>query len=237
MTNDEPTMLFVHGAFHGSWVWSELFKQLSVPGWQLQTVDLPSVIADGEARPDLFDDAQAVRRVLESIDGPVVAIAHSYGGIPLTQGAADMPNVRHLVYPCAFQLDVGESLLGYVGGPPDWWIVEDASVFPDRQVETFYGDVAPDIAEWAASRLRRSTYASKTQQLTAAAWHDIPSTYLICENDAAMPTPLQEQMARRATNVHRMACSHSPMLSRVPELAAIITDIAMQVNDRSAASN
>jgi pimeloyl-ACP methyl ester carboxylesterase len=233
MTNDEPTMLFVHGAFHGSWVWRELFKELSLPGWQLQTVDLPTVAGKGRIHGDLFDDAEAIRRVLESIDGPVVAVGHSYGAIPLTQAAAKIPNVRHLVYLCAFQLDAGESLLGAIGHTPDWWIIDGDTVFPDRPVETFYGDVAPDLAAWAVSELRPSSYISKTQQLTAAAWRDVPSTYVICEDDKAAPPAAQEEMARRATNVHRLACSHSPMLSRAPELAAIITDIAMQPGNSS----
>jgi pimeloyl-ACP methyl ester carboxylesterase len=230
MTTSEPTLVFIHGAFHGSWVWRELFKQLSVPGWRLQTVDLPSVAAKGEPRRDLFDDADAVRRALESVDGPIVAVAHSYGGLPLTQAAAGVPNVHHLVYLCAFQLDVGESLLGDIGQPPNWWIVDDDTISPDRPVDTFYADVAPDLAAWAVSRLRPSTHSSKKQHLTAAAWRDIPSTYVICEHDRALPASGQEQMARRATNVHRLPCSHSPMLSRVPETAAIIADVAIQVN-------
>jgi pimeloyl-ACP methyl ester carboxylesterase len=229
MTDGEPTLVFVHGAFHGSWVWRELFKQLSVPGWRLQTVDLPSVAAKGEPRRDLFDDADAVRCALESVDGPIVAVAHSYGGLPLTQAAAGVPNVHHIVYLCAFQLDVGESLLGGIGQPPNWWLVDDDTLSPDRPVDTFYADVSPDLAAWAVSQLRPSTY-TVGQTLTAAAWRDIPSTYVICEHDRALPAAGQEQMARRATNVHRLPSSHSPMLSQVPETAAIIADVAMQVN-------
>jgi pimeloyl-ACP methyl ester carboxylesterase len=230
MTNNEPTLVFIHGAFHGSWVWRELFTQLSVPGWRLQTVELPSVAAKGEPRGDLFDDADAVRRVLVSIDGPIVAVAHSYGGVPLTQAAAGVPNVHHLVYLCAFQLDVGESLLDDIGEPPNWWIIDDDTISPDRPVDTFYADVSPDLAGWAVSQLRPSTYLHVKQSPTAAAWRDIPSTYVICEHDRALPASGQEQMARRATNVHRLPCSHSPMLSRVPETAAIIADVAIQVN-------
>ena len=49
----------------------------------------------------------------------------------------------------------------------------------------------------------------------------MPSTYVLCEQDQAIPPPAQEQMSQRAGSVHRLAASHSPFLSmpdRVVEL-------------------
>jgi hypothetical protein len=40
-----------------------------------------------------------------------VVVAHSYGGMPITQAAAGLPQVLHIVYLATFQLDVGESKL------------------------------------------------------------------------------------------------------------------------------
>ena len=36
------------------------------------------------------------------------------------------------------------------------------------------------------------------QELRSAAWHDVPSTYVVCERDNAVPPALQERMSARA---------------------------------------
>ena len=70
-----------------------------------------------------------------------------------------------------------------------------------------------------------------TERLTAAAWRNTPSTYVICDEDQALPPAAQEQMAKRATNIRRLPSSHSPMLSRPDEVAQIIAETAIQVID------
>src|ERR1700754_4710365 len=103
-----PTLLFVPGAFHGPWVWREVVDKLAVPGWKSQTVELPSTAACGQPRFTMSDDVAVVRRTLASSSRVVVG-AHSYGGLVVPQAAAGLPNVRHIVYLAAFQLDVGQS--------------------------------------------------------------------------------------------------------------------------------
>lgn len=40
-------------------------------------------------------------------------------------------------------------------------------------------------------------------------WREIPSTYVICEKDSAIPPAVQQRMARRAHRVERLNTSHS----------------------------
>ncbi|MEA5362708.1 alpha/beta hydrolase [Amycolatopsis sp., V23-08] len=217
-----PTLLLVHGAWHGSWCWEPVQTLLVAHGWRVETVDLPSVAPD-EDRPGLHDDARAVRAALDAIDGPVVVVAHSYGGAPVSEGAAGAPNVVHLVYVTAFQLDEGESLLGVVGGqPPSWWKVDGDLFTPLTPHEIFFADVDPDVAAKAIARLRPQSYAVASDQLTAAAWKTVPSTYVVCEDDNAIPVFAQEAMAGRAGHVERLPSSHSPFLSHPAELTAIV---------------
>ncbi len=217
-----PTLLLVHGAWHGSWCWEPVRTRLADRGWPVATVDLPSV-APAEERPGLHDDARAVREALDAIDGPVVVVAHSYGGAAVSEGAAGAPNLAHLVYVTAFQLDAGESLLGTVGGqPPSWWKVDGDLFSPLTPHEIFFADVDPDVAAAAIARLRPQSYAVASDRLTAAAWKDVPSTYVVCENDNAIPVFAQEAMAQRAGHVERLPSSHSPFLSHPAELTAII---------------
>ena len=57
---------------------------------------------------------------------------------------------------------------------------------------------------------------------TAAAWQTVPSTYVICEQDRAVPPAVQQAMAARAGTVHRLESSHSPFFSRPDEVAEVV---------------
>lgn len=110
----------------------------------------------GSAR-DLHDDAAAVREAADAADGPVVAVAHSYGGAPVTEGLVGAGNVAHLVYVTAFLLDDGESLLGAVGGvEPPWWrtSADGLTLEPDDPEHVFFADCPPDVATAAVAALR-----------------------------------------------------------------------------------
>lgn len=96
------TLVLVHGAWHGPWVWELLREQLS--GVAVRTVALSSSGSDPAKLGDLYEDAAIVRSVVADVDGPVVVCAHSYGGAPVTEALVDIGQVRRLVYLCAFQL-------------------------------------------------------------------------------------------------------------------------------------
>ncbi|MEV1068997.1 alpha/beta hydrolase [Streptomyces sp. NPDC050263] len=218
-----PTLLLVHGAWHGAWCWEKLTSVLGAEGWQTRTVDLPS--AGGRA--GVQDDAQVIRAELESIDGPVVVVAHSYGGIPASQAVAEAGNVARVVYLSAFQLDVGESLLGFYGVPVS---AErgDFETWPGDPVEMFYGDLPRAEAEEAAKRLVPQSAKSFSDALTEAGWHTVPSTYIVCEDDQALPAKSQQALAARSGTVHRIAGGHSPFLAKPVELAALLAAIVLQ---------
>ncbi|MFI1564417.1 alpha/beta fold hydrolase [Streptomyces sp. NPDC020490] len=213
----------MHGAWHGSWCWEGLTSLLLADGWETRTVDLPS--AGGEA--GVQDDAQVLLRELARIDGPVVVVAHSYGGVPVTQAVAEAENVTHTVYLAAYQLEVGESLLGRHGAP----VPSDPDGFqavPDQPVPLFYADAPAADAEAAAARLVPQSMRSFADTVTAAGWHTIPSTYIVCEQDQALPPRIQEELATRAGAVHRMASGHSPFLSMPGRFAELLTKIASE---------
>lgn len=93
---------------------------------------------------------------------------------------------------------------------------------PLRPREIFYGDVDPHIADAAIARLGHQSLAAVSQPLTHASWHKIPSTYVICEKDSAIPPTIQERMARRTHRVERLDTSHSPFLSRPSQVAGLL---------------
>ncbi|MBB3084877.1 alpha/beta hydrolase [Geodermatophilus sabuli] len=218
------TLLLVHGAWHGSWCWERLTGALG--GVAVRTVDLPSVGTDPAALGGLYDDADAVRAALAGIEGPVVVVGHSYGGAVVTEAVRADSGVAHLVYLCAFQLDEGDSLLGSVGGEgPPWWEATGPAIAVRSPEQVFYNGVAPELTESAVARLGLQSRASAEQPLTNVAWRSVPSTYVVCEQDQAIPVVAQEAMSARAGEVLRMDAGHSPFLSHPAELAGLLRPI------------
>jgi len=222
-------ILLVHGAWHGPWAWARVESALRERGHEVQTVDLPSSGPDPDALTDMYEDAATVRRALAGIGEDTLVVGHSYGGMTITEGTAGAENVAHLLYLAAFMLDEGESLFGAVGGvEPDWWNVSEdgRTVIPDRPGEIFYNDCSPEDAAEASSRLNPQLIDSFKQPLRAAAWRSTPSTYVICDQDNAIPVFAQEHMSQRAGDVRRISASHSPFLSRPDEVVEIVTELA-----------
>jgi pimeloyl-ACP methyl ester carboxylesterase len=225
---DRPAILLVHGAWHSSACWDKVRAILRARGRAVQAVDLPTVHADGKASLDMYDDARAVRDAIKALGGPVVVVGHSYGALPVTQGAAGLPNVVHLVYISAFVFDQGESLLAGVGGvPPTWWNVQGdlatAGVPGERPEDLFYNDLPDDEARAAAAQLQAQAVKPYSDPLTEVAWRTVPSTYLVTQRDAIFPPEAQEGLAARAgSTVVRIDAGHSPFLSKPEETADVI---------------
>jgi pimeloyl-ACP methyl ester carboxylesterase len=219
-------IVLVHGAWHGSWCWQPLRAELDKLGRVTHIVDLPSV---GGAGYGVEADAKVVREKVDSIDGPVLLLGHSYGGVVVSQASVGAGNIERLVYLAAFMLDDGASAMSTVGGE----LPADLEYLPvgENPIEMFYGDVPADLARDAVSRLLPHSARAPQDRQVGAGWRDIPSTYVLCEQDRAVPPALQEEMARRADDVWRLNASHSPFLSMPAELAVLLADIASAVDN------
>ena len=219
------SLLLVHGAWHGSWCWEPLRDALG-DDVRVHTVDLPSVGDDPAALGDLYADAAAVRGALQEVDGPVVVVGHSYGGAVVTEAVTTDSGVAHLVYLCAFQLDVGDSLLDTVGGQaPPWWDVREQVIGVIGPERVFYNGVPDELTRDSVARVALQSRASVEQPLTNAGWRHTPSTYVVCEEDQAIPVFAQEAMSSRAGEVLRLPSGHSPFLSHPAELAALLRPV------------
>jgi hypothetical protein len=97
---------------------------------------------------------------------------------------------------------------------------------PTADRELFYADLLPDDADRAIARLKPFTLAAVNEPLTVAARRTVSSTYVVCENDDALPVAFPERLAARADNVRRLPTSHSPFFSRPSDLGALIVEAA-----------
>jgi pimeloyl-ACP methyl ester carboxylesterase len=97
----KPTIVLVHGAFADSSSWEGVTRLLLAEGYP--------VIAAANPLRGLQSDADYVANILNSIEGPVVLVGHSYGGMVISNAVQNNDNVQALVYIDAFAPDAGES--------------------------------------------------------------------------------------------------------------------------------
>ena len=220
----KPTLVLVHGAWHNAAGFDALRAELQKVGISSVAVSLKSA-GDGG---DMYGDAAIVRAAVDEIEGEVVVLGHSYGGLAITQGLAGVSKVRGLVYLTAFMLDDGETLYAACGSvDPEWWRrnSENTLLTTENPTAVFYNTCTPEVAASAVSQLRTQSITSFEQPITSVAWKSIDSTYIICEEDQAIPLFAQEAMSQRAMKVVRIDSDHSPFLSKPSELAQLLAEI------------
>ncbi|WP_369185553.1 alpha/beta fold hydrolase [Streptomyces sp. Y1] len=218
-------VVFVHGACvrDGAWWWHRTAELLRERGVLSVAPALPSCGEAGRpggvGGPGLSEDVAAVRRVLQAGDEPTVVVAHSYGGIITAEAAAGVGSVRHLLLVSSYLPEVGQSLSEFGDGDPAPFldIDSDAGTFgvrPELLVDTFLQDCDPEVQARAADHLARQSLHVTGQPVGAAAWQQVPSTYLVCARDRGTPPRLQREFARRAGKVVELDAGHHPFLSR-----------------------
>ncbi|OBJ96875.1 hypothetical protein A5746_31330 [Mycolicibacterium conceptionense] len=222
-----PAVLIVHGAWHKPEHFRLLVEELS--DLDVRTVHLTSSGDDPAVLGDMYADAEVIAQAVAAVDGPVVVVAHSYGGVPTTQALSNAPNVRKIFYLAAFQLEAGESLLSQNPDGALWpWTKlrhrDGAEDFVEvmTSAEVFYNDLDDVTAEFAVSEIGYQSYSSMRQPLTETAWKTLPSAYIVCEADNSIPVTAQERMAGHSDEVYRMNTSHSPFLSQPAALAQLL---------------
>lgn len=225
------TLILVHGAWHGPWCWAPVLARLDEAGIPARAVEL--------RLRDLHDDAALVRAAVDDVGGPVALVGHSYGGLVITEAGAH-PAVERLVYVCAFAPDTDETALGLVlDHQGDTTELPAALVLHDDDTNTidpalapsaFYHDCSPADVERALALLRPQGGQTFSQPVTDVAWTSVPSTYLVCGADRAVPPSLQREMAGRlpvgTAVVELPDSSHSPFLSRPAELTELLVGVA-----------
>jgi hypothetical protein len=138
-------------------------REHTAMGWEVRTVDLPSVAEKGAPRYGMHDDADVIRDHIKQIQRPVVLVAHSCSGTPVTEGAVGLPNVWHIIYLAEFQPDVGESQLGSANGQAaPWWLIDGDTLTAGTPRQIFYGDLSLEDADWAIAQLKPQSFAAPT---------------------------------------------------------------------------
>ena len=220
----KPTIVLVHGAWADASGWDDEIRSLQRRGY--------TTIAVANPLRGLTADAQQVRSVLQTIEGPIVLVGHSYGGAVITNAAVGVPNVRALVYIAAFVPDQGEALGQLAARNPGSLIGDQTLVarpYPVAGGEPgtdlyltregfrsgFAGDLPRRVADAMWARQRPLAAAAFAEPSGEPAWKTLPSWYLVATQDRAIPPATQRFMAQRAgAHVTRVRAAHAVMVSQ-----------------------
>ena len=231
----KPTIVLVHGAFADATGWQELIPLLQQK-YQVVAVQIPLSSLD--------DDIATARRLLDAQHGPVVLVGHSYGGAVITAAAVSNPNVKALVYVAAFAPDAGEPLgslqKNYAPPPLAATLRPDAAGFLYIDTAKFHEVFAQDLP------LQKTRVMAVTQKplsntvfdatIKEAAWHTVPSWYLVAENDHAINPDLERFYARRMkAHTTEVPSSHVMFISHPAEVARVIDAAANETLKATAA--
>ena len=140
-----PTVVLVHGAFAESASWNDVIGRLQDHGY--------TVIAAANPIRSVSGDAEFVASIFEAVEGPIVAVGHSYGGTVITNAVRDNENVKALVYVAGYAPEEGENALELSGRFPGatlgetLWTVSLSDGTTDLYIrqEEYHGQFAEDV--------------------------------------------------------------------------------------------
>ncbi len=230
-----PTLVLVHGAWHGAWCWQRVLPLLRAAGFDAHALTLTGV---GErahllgAVTGLDTHVQDVRGLIESEEmGDVVLVGHSYAGMVIT-GVADALQrerpglLRHLVYVDAVVPQPGESWSSTHA--PDAVAARLAAAQasggqaippPDASV---YGLDGAD-RDWVNRRQTPQPVVLYQDPLMfdAEAVAALPRTFIDCSQPALPTIAASRERVRRGPGwrVLELATGHDPMVSAPQPLA------------------
>jgi pimeloyl-ACP methyl ester carboxylesterase len=246
----EPTIVLVHGAWHGAWCWNEVVPFLTARGLAVIAVDLPGHGNDTRLPGSLLDDAAALADIVANVDGPVAMVGHSYGGLVISQTATDpaiAAKLSHLVYLCALCLPAGKKLAdlsvdnsrarlrGLLTFNEDGNAVVNAEM-PVEAKACFYHDCTDAQAAYAMQRLTPQPMTNMATVVEGNPMASIHSTYVFCTEDFTIPIEVQRAMVNAVRdsgvtlNEVTLASSHSPFFSMPNQLAHAIAEVVSHSN-------
>jgi pimeloyl-ACP methyl ester carboxylesterase len=218
-------VVLVHGLFADGSCWSEVIARLLSKGIRVTSVQNPLTT--------LKAGVEETRRTLALQQGPTVLVAHSFGGMIVTEAGVD-PKVSAVVYIAARAPDGGEdytALAKRFPTPPASAGIVWSDDYGRLSEEAFLRDFAGDVPAEKARILyavqapfKRALLADKT---TRAAWRSKPSWYAVSTEDRTINPDLERFMAKRmGAKTIEVKASHVSIISQPEAITSLILEAA-----------
>ena len=228
------TIILVHGAWCGDWIFWKLEPRIEERGIRCVGADLPTCGAN-DTSVSAWDDVEYLRDLIDKIDGPEVLAGKSYGGAIISGAGVDSSSVVHLVYIAAlipepdepFQRTIGASLTSeFAQGIR---LLADGRLAMDVEVGArcaFSQASEEDRNVWRREARPMSMGRDPAISFDRVGWKAVPSTYIVCTEDKAIDPAAQRAWAARTPHVIEAPFDHSPGVSHPDAVADILAGIA-----------
>jgi pimeloyl-ACP methyl ester carboxylesterase len=216
-------VVLAHGAWADGSSWARVIMALKADGVNAVAAPLPLT--------SLADDVAALNRSIERTEGPVVLVAHAYAGAVIALARAE--RVKALVYVTALAPDEGEKVADVFyhlpPHPQSPKLTPDSDNLiwlPDSAFPTAFAPNASkdDLAVLSAVQ-RPLSLACITVPSGRPLWKDVPSWFLVAEQDRMILPDTQRFMAQRMkATVKAHAVDHTPSVTAPDVVVDIIQD-------------
>src|ERR1700712_1820727 len=223
MSLHDVSVVLVHGAWADGSSWGKVIGPVTAEGARVVAAPLPLT--------SLADDVAALDRTLERIDGPVVLVGHAYAGAVIA--ATRSEKVRSLVYVAALAPDEGETVADvfYRAAPHP----QAPLLAPDRDGVVWLPEHAfAEAFAQHASTEEQALLAAVQRPIAAACigvavgrplWKDVPSWFLVAEQDRMIVPETQRFMAARMNaKIKSHAVDHTTSVTAPGVVVDIIRD-------------
>ncbi|KAI4737441.1 alpha/beta-hydrolase [Aureobasidium sp. EXF-12298] len=241
-STEKPVIVIVPGAWHVPAHYAYLALKLNANGYTVDCIESSSTNDERDLPEDTWkEDISIIRNAITShteAGRDVALVMHSFGGMAGSEAACGLGkkssetsgSIIKLVYLAAFMMKEGESPVDF-----DWpriAVPDDEqnpkAIYVPDPISNLYHDVPEQMSQRAVDNLGGHPIAHAFSRPSKVAWREIPTAYIMCEDDRALPIGPQEQMinAVKAEGVHvettSLKSSHSPFLSMPAETAKVI---------------
>jgi pimeloyl-ACP methyl ester carboxylesterase len=235
--------VLVHGAWQAPFVWQGVKANLEKQGNKVIVVELPGHGDDhtspGAITLDVYK--QKVIDAISTVDGKVILVGHSLGGMIISSVAEAMPSkIEKLVYVAAYLPTSGQTLKeladtdrdSQLGGEGVLIFDNDAftvGVKQDLIVNLFIQDGTPEIQNLVVNNYRIEPLIPFINPvvLTEQNFGSVKKVYIKTLQDHVVSPYLQNKMIAtgKVESVYEINTGHSPFLSQPNELSSILTKI------------
>ncbi|MBL7925766.1 MAG: alpha/beta fold hydrolase [Bacteroidia bacterium] len=230
--------VFVPGSFHAAWCWYKMQPLLNKNGNTSEAINLPAHGPDTTpiSAVTLNSYVDAVCKVLEKYNKPVVLIGHSRAGIIISSVAEHMPDkIKQLVYLCAFLIPNGEPMVAtaltdtaslmvsnLIFNEQEGWHIPKNEIYK----EAFYNDCSEEDVFLSTSLLIKEPNAPVATPLTLTdnKYGTVTKAYIHTTLDNTITYELQKKMVKKVPVdlTFELKAGHSPFLSQPKQLADIL---------------
>ena len=231
-----PTIVLLHGDWADASSWNGVIERLQQRGF--------TVVAPPNPLRGPTSDAEYVASFLETIPGPIVLVAHSYGGFVATNAATGNTNIKALVYIDAFIPDEGQVLLDLAahscvdpatglnlvpspGGVIDTYLRFEPNLSYEGYSECFANGVNPKQAAVLHAGQRPAALNQFFEPSGPPAWKTIPAWSLIGTADHVIPPADQQAMSTNAgAHISTIDAGHLSMVVQ-PKVVSNLIETAV----------